>query len=316
MKKIVTGILAHVDAGKTTLSEGMLYLSGAIRSLGRVDHKDTFLDTFQLEKARGITIFSKQANFIWKDMHVSLLDTPGHIDFSAEMERTLSVLDYAILVVSAIEGIQGHTKTLWYLLREYNIPTFIFVNKMDIADITKEEVIEKIRNELNDNIIDFSNKDDYFYENLAMCDEEMLEQYMENGSIDDSLIKEAVINRQVFPCMCGSALKLDGVEEFVDIFYEYTRSPVYSEDFGARVFKITRDEKDGRLTHVKITGGKLSVKEVIKCKNVEKADKSVAKVDQIRIYNGSKYETVREVSAGMVCTLMGLDVLMTERDWV
>lgn len=307
MKKIVTGILAHVDAGKTTLSEGMLYLSGAIRSLGRVDHKDTFLDTFQLEKARGITIFSKQANFIWKDMHVSLLDTPGHIDFSAEMERTLSVLDYAILVVSAIEGIQGHTKTLWYLLREYNIPTFIFVNKMDIADITKEEVIEKIRNELNDNIIDFSNKDDYFYENLAMCDEEMLEQYMENGSIDDSLIKEAVINRQVFPCMCGSALKLDGVEEFVDIFYEYTRSPVYSEDFGARVFKITRDEKDGRLTHVKITGGKLSVKEVIKCKNVEKADKSVAKVDQIRIYNGSKYETVREVSAGMVCTLMGLD---------
>lgn len=158
-------------------------------------------------------------------MHVSLLDTPGHIDFSAEMERTLSVLDYAILVVSAIEGIQGHTKTLWYLLREYNIPTFIFVNKMDIADITKEEVIEKIRNELNDNIIDFSNKDDYFYENLAMCDEEMLEQYMENGSIDESLIKEAVINRQVFPCMCGSALKLDGVEEFVDIFYEYTRSP-------------------------------------------------------------------------------------------
>lgn len=162
MKKIVTGILAHVDAGKTTLSEGMLYLSGAIRSLGRVDHKDTFLDTFQLEKARGITIFSKQANFIWKDMHVSLLDTPGHIVFQAEMERTLSVLDYAILVVSAIEGIQGHTKTLWYLLREYNIPTFIFVNKMDIADITKEEVIEKIRNELNDNIIDFSNKDDYF----------------------------------------------------------------------------------------------------------------------------------------------------------
>lgn len=309
MKKLVMGILAHVDAGKTTLSEGILYLSGVIRNLGRVDHKDTFLDTYNLEKARGITIFSKQAMFNWQDLNVCLLDTPGHVDFSAEMERTLSVLDYAILVISGSEGVQGHTKTLWYLLKEYNIPTFVFVNKMDLADRSKSELLKELRKELDDNIADFSeDKDkDVFYENMAMCEENMLEQYMETGQVEERLIKEAVITRHVFPCFFGSALKLEGVEEFLNGISNYTRMPDYPDKFGARVFKIGRDDKDGRLTYVKITGGKLSVKEIIEAGSVDANKKSVGKADQIRVYNGNKFELIKEAVPGDVCAITGLD---------
>ncbi len=310
-KHITLGLLAHVDAGKTTLSEGLLYLSGVIRTLGRVDHKDAFLDTYELEKLRGITIFSKQAVFKWDDLTISLLDTPGHVDFSAEMERTLSVLDYAVLVISASEGVQGHTKTLWFLLREYNIPTFIFVNKMDLPNNNKEEIITELKLELDDNIIDFSydkedeNAADYFYECLAMCDENMLNQYMENNIVEKELIVEAVIARQVYPCFFGAALKLDGVKEFLDGFSEYTRTPKYPNQFGARVFKIARDDKKGRLTYVKITGGSICVKDTLKLiDSQENSDGD--KIDQIRIYNGDKYEMVREAYAGMVCALTGL----------
>lgn len=314
MKNITIGILAHVDAGKTTLSEGMLYLSGQIRSLGRVDHKDTFLDTFSLERARGITIFSKQAGFKWKDTDITLLDTPGHVDFSAEMERTLSVLDYAVLVISASEGVQGHTKTLWKLLQEYNIPVFIFINKMDLSDKSKEELLEELKIELSDACVDFSyeNSDvlkekNEFFENLAVCDENMLEQFMEEEIISSSLITEAIINRQVFACMFGSALKTEGISFLLDCIDKYSRKPAYMEQFGARVFKISRDEQKGRLTHVKITGGSISVKDIINMKGSTEDKKNSSKIDQIRIYNGEKYELVQKAYAGMICAFTGLE---------
>ncbi|WP_455714364.1 NYN domain-containing protein [Anaerosporobacter sp.] len=299
MKKLTTGILAHVDAGKTTLSESMLYISGSIRKLGRVDNGDAFLDTFSLERARGITIFSKQAVFSLKDTKITLLDTPGHVDFSAEMERTLQVLDYAILVISGADGVQGHTRTLWKLLAKYKIPVFLFVNKMDQAGTNKEKVLEELRRVLDDGCIDFGDtKSEEFFENVAMCDEALLEQYMESGSITIEEIREMILKRKIFPCFFGAALKLDGVEDLMVGLEQFTVEPIYPEEFGAKIYKIARDEQGNRLTYMKVTGGSLKVKDVL--------TNEQEKVNQIRIYSGVKYEAVSEVKAGTICAVTGL----------
>ena len=304
-KNIVCGILAHVDAGKTTLSEAMLYLSGAIRRLGRVDKKDAYLDTDTQERARGITIFSKQARFSWKDMGITLLDTPGHVDFSAEMERTLQVLDYAVLVVSGADGVQGHTETLWKLLQRNHIPVFLFVNKMDQPGTDREALLSNIQERLSDNCIDFGNKDrDSFYESLAMCEEKILEKYLESGQVAEEEITRLIQERKVFPVYFGSALKLLGVEEFLDGFDRYTKASEYGEKFGAKVFKISRDDLGNRLTHMKITGGSLKVKEQLS--GMEEDEFWEEKINQIRLYSGEKYEPVPEVRAGMICTVTGL----------
>lgn len=301
MKKLVIGILAHVDAGKTTLSESMLYLSGKIGKLGRVDNKDAYLDTYELEKARGITIFSKQALFEIGETQITLLDTPGHVDFSAEMERTLQVLDYAILVISGADGVQGHTKTLWRLLDMYQIPVFIFVNKMDQNGTDKDGLIKEIKKLLDDGCIEFGQaKTDDFYEQLAMCDEILMEAYLKTGQIQTALIKNAVKERKVFPCFFGSALKLKGVEQFMQGIVAYAMTPCYPDEFGAKVFKVTRDEQGNRLTHMKLTGGKLKVKDVLTNHNWEE------KVNQIRIYSGQKFEAVNEIEAGSICAVTGL----------
>ena len=236
---IVLAMLAHVDSGKTTLSEAMLYLSGSIRKLGRVDHKDAFLDTYSMEKDRGITIFSKQAMFGWKDLDIALLDTPGHVDFSAEMERTLQVLDYAVLVVSGPAGVQSHTETVWRLLQRYDVPVFIFVNKMDIGDCNKEDIMSGITERFGSECVDFSvEKNDTFFENIAVCDEEVLEKYMDGGNIDDDDIKKLISERKLFPCYFGSALKLDGVGEILDGLERYTLKKEYPKEFGAKVYKV------------------------------------------------------------------------------
>lgn len=301
MKKLVIGILAHVDAGKTTLSESLLYLSGKIGKLGRVDNKDAYLDTYELEKARGITIFSKQALFKLGDTEITLLDTPGHVDFSAEMERTLQVLDYAILVISGADGVQGHTKTLWRLLDRYKVPVFIFVNKMDQISSDRAKLINEIKKQLSDGAIDFEiTEPDIFYDQLAMCDELIMESYLKTGGIDTTLIKKAVRDRKVFPCYFGSALKMQGIEQFMQGVGEYTIVPHYSDEFGAKIFKITRDEQGIRLTHLKLTGGKLRVKDIFKSNGREE------KINQIRIYSGKKYESVNELEAGSICAVTGL----------
>ena len=306
MKKHLTmGILAHVDAGKTTLSEAMLYLSGAIRKLGRVDKKDAYLDTDAQERARGITIFSKQARFEWKDLGITLLDTPGHVDFSAEMERTLQVLDYAVLVVSGADGVQGHTETLWKLLKRNNIPTFLFVNKMDQPGTDKEALLANIHERLSDNCIDFSGTwDDDFYESLAMCEEELLEQYLETGEISEDEIPNLITERKLFPVYFGSALKLEGVETLLDALLKYSLEPAYDAQFGAKVFKISRDDQGNRLTHLKVTGGSLKVKDLLSGTKEEEVWEE--KVNQIRLYSGEKFEPVQEVCAGTVCTVTGL----------
>lgn len=302
MKKLVIGILAHVDAGKTTLSEGMLYVSGAIRRLGRVDHKDAFLDTFELERERGITIFSKQAEFTWKDLCGTLLDTPGHTDFSAEMERTLQVLDYAVLVISGTDGIQGHTETLLKLLQTYKIPVFLFVNKMDLPGCDKSHLLEELNRRFGDGFIDFSIcGTDAFYESIAMCDENALETYMNNSEVPGNMIAKMIAKRKVFPCFFGSALKLDGVEQFMDHLCEYTMEKTYPEEFAAKVFKVTRDDNGKRLSWMKITGGELKVKQLITYKNGESE-----KADQIRIYSGTKYEAAEKAGSGTICTVTGL----------
>ena len=301
MKKLVIGILAHVDAGKTTLSESLLYLSGKIRKLGRVDNKDAYLDTFELERARGITIFSKQAVLEIGDTQITLLDTPGHVDFSSEMERTLQVLDYAILVISGADGIQGHTKTLWHLLKAYHIPVFIFINKMDQEGTNQQKLNRELKKQLGDGCIDFGQTDiDKFYDQLAMCDEALMEAYLESNSIDINKITEAIRTRKVFPCYFGSALKLEGVENFMEAIVEYTLIPTYPENFGAKIFKISRDEQGNRLSHMKITGGRLKVRDVIKYGEFEE------KVNQIRIYSGQKFEATNEAKAGTVCAVTGL----------
>lgn len=297
MGKIVVGILAHVDAGKTTLSEGMLYTSGAIRTMGRVDNRDAFLDTYALERERGITIFSKQAVFPLGTTQVTLLDTPGHVDFSPEMERTLQVLDYAILVISGADGVQGHTRTLWNLLRRYEIPTFVFVNKMDQKGTDAEVLLQELKNVLEEGCVDFSAKRDaHFYEETAVCSEDALEEFLETGRLKKETLQELFLERQLFPCFFGSALRLEGVKEFVEQMQELIKVPAYPETFGAKVFKIARDEAGNRLTYLKITGGSLKVKAVIEGQ----------KVNQIRIYSGEKYEAVNEVEAGSICAMTGL----------
>lgn len=297
MGKIVVGILAHVDAGKTTLSERMLYTSGAIRTMGRVDNRDAFLDTYALERERGITIFSKQAVFPLGTTQVTLLDTPGHVDFSPEMERTLQVLDYAILVISGADGVQGHTRTLWNLLRCYEIPTFVFVNKMDQKGTDAEVLLQELKNVLEEGCVDFSTKRDAnFYEEAAVCSEDALEEFLETGRLKKETLQELFLERQLFPCFFGSALRLEGVKEFVEQMQELIKVPAYPETFGAKVFKIARDEAGNRLTYLKITGGSLKVKAVIEGQ----------KVNQIRIYSGEKYEAVNEVEAGSICAVTGL----------
>lgn len=301
MKKLVIGILAHVDAGKTTLSESLLYLSGRIRTLGRVDNRDSYLDNFELERARGITIFSKQAVFDIGDTRITLLDTPGHADFSAEMERTLQVLDYAILVISGADGVQGHTKTLWNLLDIYDIPVFIFINKMDQEGTDKDKILKELEKQLGDGCVDFSRTDtEDFYDRLAMCDESLMERFLENGDIDDRYIRDAILDRKVFACYFGSALKLEGIEAFLEGILKYTCTPVWPDEFGAKIFKISRDEQGNRLTYMKITGG------VMKVKNVLTGNGWEEKVNQIRIYSGQKYEPVNEAEAGTVCAVTGL----------
>ncbi len=302
MKKLIIGILAHVDAGKTTLSESILYLSGKIGKLGRVDNKDAYLDTYELERARGITIFSKQAVFETDGVNITLLDTPGHVDFSAEMERTLQVLDYAILVISGADGVQGHTKTLWHLLNMYNIPAFIFVNKMDQNGTDKDKLIKDMKKQLGDGCIEFGKVETTeFYEQLSMCDETILETYLEKGRIETEQISKAVRERKLFPCFFGSALKLEGIEELMQGIAKYAAIPSYPEEFGAKIFKITRDEQGNRLTHLKLTGGKLKVKDLLTNGKWEE------KVNQIRIYSGKKYDPVSEVEAGSVCAVTGLN---------
>ncbi len=297
MGKIVVGILAHVDAGKTTLSEGMLYTSGAIRTMGRVDNRDAFLDTYALERERGITIFSKQAVFPLGTTQVTLLDTPGHVDFSPEMERTLQVLDYAILVISGADGVQGHTRTLWNLLRRYEIPTFVFVNKMDQEGTDAEVLLQELKNVLEEGCVDFSTKRDaHFYEETAVCSEDALEEFLETGRLKKETLQELFLERQLFPCFFGSALRLEGVKEFLEQMQELIKVPAYPETFGAKVFKIARDEAGNRLTYLKITGRSLKVKAVIEGQ----------KVNQIRIYSGEKYEAVNEVEAGSICAVTGL----------
>lgn len=305
MKKIVVGILAHVDSGKTTLSEAMLYQSGSINKLGRVDSRDSFLDTFSLERARGITIFSKQAVLNFDDVEFTLIDTPGHVDFSAETERTLQILDYAILVISATHGVQSHTQTLWKLLAKYNVPCFIFVNKMDLDGADKEVVLNKLHSRLSDCCIDFSQVNDEFYESIALCDDELLAKY-ENDNISKNDITKAIAKRKLFPCLFGSALKLDGVSDFMNCLKEYTEMPSYPNEFAGRVYKISED-KGQRLTFIKITGGSLKVKEILKSeKNV-----NGEKVNQIRIYSGDKFKAVDEAKAGTVCALTGISFAST-----
>ena len=302
MKKIVIGILAHVDSGKTTLSEAMLYQSGSISKLGRVDHKNSFLDTFSLERNRGITIFSKQAVLKYKDTEVTLLDTPGHVDFSAETERTLQVLDYAVLVISATDGIQSHTHTLWKLLSKYNIPCFIFINKMDLDGADKNRVMNELKAKFSDGCIDFDNNNKTeFYENIALCDEALLNQYYNNETINKNDIITCIKNRKVFPCLFGSALRFDGVEEFLDCIHSYMQMPEYSSEFAGKVYKISED-KCQRLTFLKITGGCLKVKEILKSEKNLNSEK----VNQIRIYSGDKFSTVESAAAGTVCAVTGI----------
>ena len=302
MKNIVIGILAHVDAGKTTLSEAMLYQTGAIRNLGRVDHKNAFLDTDIQERDRGITIFSKQAEMTYKDTKLMLLDTPGHVDFSAEMERTLQVLDYAVLVISGREGVQGHTVTLWKLLQKYEIPVFLFVNKMDLEGADRAQILEELQSSLSAGCLDFEDLEE---EQAAMCEEGLLEEYLETGHISVPSMRNSISNRKIFPCYFGSALRMSGVEGFLDGIVQFTEKPSYSQQFGARIYKITRDPQGMRLTHMKITGGTLSVKETLDLPDAPGV--SGEKVNQIRIYSGGKYQTVQEAEAGTVCAVAGLE---------
>lgn len=305
----VIGILAHVDAGKTTLSEGLLYTSGMIRQMGRVDKQDAFLDTDAIERERGITIFSKQAVLKFEDFTVTLLDTPGHVDFSAEMERTLQVLDYAILVISGADGIQGHTRTLWYLLRKYQIPVFLFINKMDQPGTDASACLAELKQQLSDNCVSFENTEtEHFYEEAAMCSEAALDVFLETGQIARETICEMIAKRKMFPCYFGSALKLTGVEEFLQGICTFTVGRHYPKEFGARVFKIARDDAGNRLTYLKVTGGSLKVKTLLKgsIENLQAKECWEEKVNQIRIYSGEKYESVNEVMAGDVCTLTGL----------
>ena len=354
-KKISLGVLAHVDVGKTTLSEGLLFKCGRIRKAGRVDHKDAYLDTYELERERGITIFSKQAVFSMGDLEVTLLDTPGHVDFSAEMERTLQVLDYAILVINGADGVQGHTQTLWRLLNQYQIPTFLFVNKMDQEGTDRDTLLGELKKKLSGNCVDFNgeldctgaekaairsetvdnsgmqtrqlqtnsgqnpaqesgsgesvNGTDDFLENIAMCDEELLESFLETGEIPKKEVAKLILERKLFPCFFGSALKMEGVDAFIYGMESYMAVPSYPSEFGARIFKIARDDQGNRLTYMKITGGSLKVKETLtnaERKGIPEDEVWAEKADQIRIYSGAKFDMIKEAEAGTVCAVTGL----------
>ncbi len=298
-KKITLGVLAHVDSGKTTLSEALLFLSGEIRTLGRVDNKDAFLDTNEIERNRGITIFSKQATFSFGGTDFTLLDTPGHVDFSAETERALSVLDYAVLLISASDGVQSHTRSLWKVLEKYNIPTFIFFNKMDMDTADKSELLKNARESLSPFCVDMSaieqaNPDEC--EALALCSEELMNEYLENGTFSTNKIQKAIAGRKFFPCYFGSALKTQGITEFLDALSLYTVQNMNEKEFGAKVFKISTDERGNRLTHLKVTGGKLCARDTV----------GDEKINEIRIYSGLKYKTEQEVTCGAVCAVSGL----------
>lgn len=297
MKRLVVGVLAHVDAGKTTLSEAMLYTCGSIRKLGRVDHRNTALDTHELERARGITIFSKQAQLSTDTMQLCLLDTPGHVDFSAETERTLQVLDYAVLVISGSDGVQAHTETLWRLLDKHRVPTLIFATKMDLTGSSRDRIIEDVRLRLSESCFDFSEETDQLWENLAMCDERLLDKYMESGIVDEEDIARLISSRRVFPLLFGSGLKLEGVDGLIAFIEKYARQPEYSEQFGARVYKIMRDNQGNRLSCMKITGGSLKNRSLV---NGEK-------VTGLRIYSGARYESADEVTAGSIVAVQGLE---------
>lgn len=322
MKKLVTGILAHVDAGKTTLSEGLLYQCGAIRRLGRVDNRDAFLDTYELERKRGITIFSKQARLHYEDMEITLLDTPGHVDFSAEMERALQVIDHAVLLISGADGVQGHTRTLWRLLKRYEIPTFLFFNKMDQPGTDKEQLLRECQEKLGENIVDFSGQNmGDFYENIAVCEERLLEEFLETGSIGKEEIAELVAERKLFPCFFGSALKLEGVKELLKALRDYAGGTEAGEEdpFAARVYKISRDRQGNRLTFLKITGGCLKVREEVTGRMSERLTEGMSedgsslwreKVTQIRSYSGEKYETVDRADKGGIYAVTGLSYTM------
>ena len=300
MDKLVIGILAHVDAGKTTLSEGLLYTCGRLKKLGRVDHKDAFLDTDPMERERGITIFSKQAILPLEGAEITLLDTPGHADFSAEMERTLQVLDCAILVISGTDGVQGHTHTLWKLLERYGVPTFLFINKMDLAGADRDALLTELKSKLDEGCVDFAAPAEQIQEQAAVCDEDALERYLEDGALDDGALTALIAKRKLFPCWFGSALKLEGVAEFLQGLEHYAPRPRYGPDFAARVFKISRDSQGARLTWMKITGGSLKVKALLSGPGWEE------KADQLRIYSGAKFQAVDEAAAGTVCAVTGL----------
>lgn len=310
MKKIVLGILAHVDAGKTTLAEGILHACGTIRKAGRVDHKDAFLDNGEMERARGITIFSKQARVTWKDCDITILDTPGHVDFSAEMERTLQVLDYALLVIDGKDGVQGDVHTLWQLLGRYRVPVFIFVNKMDQPGTDREAVLTELRHKLDNNIMEIPSdiaSEPEAAEELAMCSEQLMEEYLENGSIEVDSVNDAICERKLFPCFFGSALKEEGITELLDGINSMTENMEYPEEFGARVYKIGRDASGVRLTYMKVTGGTLRVKMMVG--NSCSADGDNVweeKADQLRLYNGAGYQMAEKVEAGDICAVTGL----------
>ena len=306
MKTIVMGILAHVDAGKTTLSEAMLYESGVIRSIGRVDKGNTYLERDNQERERGITIFSKQAVLPVHEDKLILLDTPGHVDFSAEAERTLQVLDLAVLVVSAADGVQGHTMTLWKLLSQYHIPVFLFVNKLDQPGTDADVVYKELQERLSGECVDFRlPHGDAFMESVAMCGEEAMEQYLQTGEVSRESIARLIRERKLFPCFFGAALKMEGVKELLEGIDTYGEPAAYHTEFGARVYKITRDSQGNRLTHMKITGGQLPVKTVITGKNRQQEEWQ-EKVNQIRCYNGEKFELADCVQAGTICTVTGL----------
>lgn len=308
-RHLCAALLAHVDAGKTTLAESILYHTGKIRKLGRVDHRDTFLDTYSMERSRGITIFSKQAVFSLGEKEITLVDTPGHVDFSAEMERTLQILDYAVLIISGADGIQGHTQTLWRLLKQYQIPVFLFINKMDQEGTDPQRILAELQRRMGSGCIDFGSagtdfekaKDrEAFLEELALCEETMLEHYLETGEVTDEAIRKAIRERKIFPCYFGSALKSQGIEAFLEGFEKWTCCPQYPQEFGAKVYKISRDDKGTRLTHLKVTGGSLKVKQMLFGEDWEE------KADQLRIYSGSGFQMVSEVEAGGVCAVSGL----------
>lgn len=307
-KQICAALLAHVDAGKTTLSEAMLYESGTIRRLGRVDNKDAFLDTNHMERDRGITIFSKQARFAWEDGMVTLLDTPGHVDFSAEMERTLQVLDYAVLVVSASEGVQSHTETLWRLLAYYHVPVFLFINKMDMPGVDRGQVLQELQTKLSDSCTDFGTEESVVFDAAAMCEETLLEQFLEQGTVDHAEICRLIRQRKLFPCYFGSALKNEGIHEFMDGFWQYTEAPEYGKKFGARVYKIARDEQGNRLTYLKVLGGTLQSRQLLQgtYRHEDVAEQWEEKVNQIRLYSGDKFTQETSVEAGTICAVSGL----------